>query len=304
MIISVASGKGGTGKTTVAVGLALSLADKSAERIQFIDCDVEEPNAFLFLKPEISHSSPVGLPIPKIDYSKCTFCGKCAEVCAYKAIAVVRNQVLLFPELCHGCGACTFFCPEKAVAEEEMEIGKIDEGSSGRIEFLQGRLNIGEPKATPLIRALKGRINPHGITIIDVPPGTSCQVIESVKGSDFSLLVTEPTPFGLNDLILAVETIRKLRIPLGVIINRDGIGDNSIDEYCEKENIPILMRIPMDRNIAIAYSKGIPVIQVNSHYKNRFHELYQKIFELSKKDMTEKELKEKLRLRTSKDEEV
>ncbi|TET43150.1 (4Fe-4S)-binding protein [Candidatus Aerophobetes bacterium] len=287
MIIAVASGKGGTGKTTIAVNLALSL-----ENVQFLDCDVEEPNAHIFLKPEITHTHQVNLPVPKVNEDRCSYCGKCAEVCAYNAIAVVKDHVLIFPELCHGCGGCSIFCPEDAIEEINRPIGVLEEGKSGSISFIDGKLNLGEALAVPVVRAVKKAglgIRPNNdqvtsnnhLTIIDVPPGTSCPVVESVKGGDFCLLVTEPTPFGLNDLVLAVEVLRKLRIPFGVLINRADVGDTKVDEYCQREKIPILMRIPMDRNIAIAYSKGITMIEVKPEYKKKFIELYEKIEQLT-----------------------
>ena len=212
MIISIASGKGGTGKTTVAVNLALSLPKGT---VQLIDCDVEEPNSHLFLSPSIHQVTSVGIPVPRIDESKCTYCGKCAQVCEYHAIAVILKNVLVFDELCHGCGACSYLCPEKAIFEVEREIGIVQEGSSDGISFVNGILNVGEPMASPLIRKAKGKIQRDKIVILDAPPGTACPVIETVKGSDFCLLVTEPTPFGLNDLELAVGMLEKLEFRWG-----------------------------------------------------------------------------------------
>ena len=273
IVISVASGKGGTGKTTVAANLALSLN----ENVQFLDCDVEEPNAHIFLKPEITHAQSIGVPIPQVDEEKCTYCGKCAQVCLYNAIAVVKEKVLVFPELCHGCGGCALLCPEKAIKEVNKPIGVVEEGKADSIQFIQGKLDIGEMMAPPLIRAVKRAANSNQITIIDVSPGTSCPVIEAVKDSDFCILVTEPTPFGLNDLILAVEVLRKIKVPFGVVINRADVGDKKVDEYCQKEKIPILMRIPMDREIAISYSKGIPIVEEKPDYKEKFKRLYRQI---------------------------
>jgi len=280
MIISVASGKGGTGKTTVAVNLALSLKDYYF--IQFLDCDVEEPNAHFFLKSRILQSKSVFLPIPEIIEDKCTYCGKCAEVCAYSAIAVLKDDVLVFPELCHGCGGCSLLCPEQAIKEKGQKIGIVEFGESNNIHFIHGKLDIGQAMSPPLIREVKNHINSTHIKIIDVPPGTSCPVVEAVKGSDFCLLVTEPTPFGLNDLRLAVETLRKLNVPCGVIINRADVGDKTVHNYCEKENIPILMTIPMDRNIAVAYSKGKTIIETQPAYKKKFLELFKEIQKLKK----------------------
>ena len=272
MIISAASGKGGTGKTTVATNLALSL-----NNVQLLDCDVEEPNAHLFLKPEIKEVRSVTIPIPKIDESKCNYCGRCSEVCAYNAIAVIKDKVLVFPELCHGCGGCSILCPQNAITEQGKEIGVVEIGAAGNIQFIHGRLNIGEAMSPPLIRAVKEYINPTRTVIIDVPPGTSCPVIEGVKKSNFCILVTEPTPFGLNDLILAVEVLRKISIPFGVVINRSGIGFKDVEDYCQKENIPILMHIPFEKGIALAYSKGVPFTEEFPEYKEKFRELFEKI---------------------------
>ena len=277
MIIPVASGKGGTGKTTIATSLALLLSEEKSQKIQLLDCDVEEPNAHIFLKPQIKKSQSVNILIPKVDKRKCNFCGECAKVCVYNAIVVLKREVLVFPELCHGCGGCSLFCPENAIAEEERKIGAIEEGQAGSIKFIQGRLNIGEPMATPLIRSMKKKINPNGVTIIDVPPGTSCPVIEAVHKSDFCILVTEPTPFGLNDLKLAVEMTRKLKIDYGVVINQANIGDDKVKEYCHKESIPIMAEIPYDRNVAVLYSSGIPMLIEGEKYRKIFSQLWASI---------------------------
>jgi len=277
MIISIASGKGGTGKTTIAVNLALSLPKGTA---QLIDCDVEEPNSHLFLSPSIHQVTPVGIPVPRIDESKCTYCGKCAQVCEYHAIAVILKNVLVFDELCHGCGACSYLCPEKAIFEVKREMGIVQEGNANGINFVNGVLNVGEPMASPLIRKAKEKIQKDKIVILDAPPGTACPVIETVKGSDFCMLVTEPTPFGLNDLELAVGMLEKLGISKGVVINKAGIKDRGIWDYCKFKNIPILMEIPMDRKIAESYSKGIPIVVENPSYIQRFCDLFEKVEKL------------------------
>jgi MinD superfamily P-loop ATPase len=275
MIISVASGKGGTGKTLVATSLALSLS--SNYKVQLLDCDVEEPNANILLHLALNQSRPVYIPIPKVDETKCTYCGKCVEVCAYNAIAVLKEKVLVFPELCHGCGACSYLCPESAITEEGREVGVVERADSGNLELIQGRLNIGEAMAPPVIREVKKYINPANIVLIDVSPGTSCPVVEAVKGSDFCLLVSEPTPFGLNDLALAVEVVKKLGIPCGVVINRVGVGSEEVEQYCQREGIPILLKIPLDRNIAMLYSRGIPLIEGMPRWRGEFLRLFQDI---------------------------
>jgi MinD superfamily P-loop ATPase len=275
MIVAIASGKGGTGKTLVATSLALTLIDKG--KVQLLDCDVEEPNAHIFLHFPLNQSQPVAIPIPRVDETKCSYCGKCAEVCAYNAIAVVPRKVLIFPQLCHGCGACSHLCPESAIMEEGREIGLVEKGNSGNLEFIQGRLTIGEPMAPPIIREVKKHIDARSMVIIDVPPGTSCPVVEAVRGIDFCLLVTEPTPFGLNDLSLAVEVMRKLQIPCGVVINRVGVGDERVERYCLEQAIPIMLRIPLDRDIAVLYSKGIPLVEGMPEWRDAFLTLFQDI---------------------------
>ena len=272
MIISIASGKGGTGKTTIAVNLSLSIPN-----VQLLDCDVEEPNAHIFIKPKVYGTISVPIPVPKVNQDKCNYCGKCAELCEYNAIAVLKDTILVFPELCHGCGACSSLCPQNAINEVNRQIGIIEIGMKNNLQFGHGKLNIGEAMSPPLIRALKEYSNPSRTVIIDAPPGTSCPVIESIKGSDYCILVTEPTPFGLNDLVLAVEVLRKIKIPFGVVINRSDLGNKDTHVYCKKENIPILMEIPFKKEIAVLYSKGIPLIEQFPEYKREFCKMYERI---------------------------
>jgi MinD superfamily P-loop ATPase len=303
MHIVVASGKGGTGKTTVATSLALVAADR--EHVRFLDCDVEAPNAALFLDPVFDTRKGVGILIPEVDENTCTFCGKCAEVCQFHAIAVIGKKTLVFPELCHGCGSCTLICPENAISEHLDVMGVLESGlATNNINFTQGVMNVGEPMAVPIIRELKkwepmslraaSRRHLHrtafgaaqvsnlldneeiasrenaprnDIEIRDAPPGASCPVVETIRGADFVLLVTEPTPFGLHDLKQVVEITRELDLPTGVVVNRDGIGDNAVQEYCDESGIPILMRILMERRIAEAIACGKTLLDAAPEYR-------------------------------------
>jgi len=274
MKIVVASGKGGTGKTLVAINLALSV-----DADQVLDCDVEEPNDYIFIKPLDTISESVKLPVPEIDESKCNYCRKCAEFCQFNALFVVGETALVFPELCHSCGGCKLVCPTDAITEKPRGIGEIFIGDVNGMELVYGKLNIGEALAVPIISAVKEKAKTQGLVILDSPPGTSCPVVESVMGTDFCVMVTEPTPFGLHDLEIAVEVIMELDIPLGVIVNFAGIGDRGVYDYCEKMNLPILMEIPYDRKIAELYSKGIPFIEEMPEWREKFQELLEKIQE-------------------------
>ena len=273
MIISIASGKGGTGKTTVATNLAVSLGSA----VQLLDCDVEEPNAHLFMHPVFDLTETVTTPVPEVDMDKCTLCGKCGDICQFKAIVVVGETVLPFEELCHSCGGCMAVCPEDAITEKGRELGIIQKGHRNGIEFIHGKLRVGEAMSPPLIKKVLSYTDPARLTIVDAPPGTSCPVIESMKNADFVLLVTEPTPFGLYDLKLAVGAVNILDIPCGLVINRSDLGDEKVKEYADQENLPILMEIPFDRQIAEAYSRGDMVVDVMPQWKEKFLELYEKI---------------------------
>jgi len=276
MIISIASGKGGTGKTTVATNLALSLGSHT----RFLDCDVEEPNAHLFLAPELIETEAVHTAIPVIDNQLCTGCKKCSEICRFRALTVVGKKVLVFPELCHSCGGCMVVCPEGAVQSGERQLGTIDMGYCAELGFVQGRLRVGEAMSPPLIKKVRTHQNSKGITIIDAPPGTSCPVIAAMKGSDFVVLVTEPTPFGLHDLQLAVEAVKVLGIPSGVIINRSDMGDDGVLDYAKQEGVPVLLTIPFDRKIAEAYSCGTPIVEIMPEWREVFRALYRRIEDL------------------------
>jgi MinD superfamily P-loop ATPase len=277
MIISIASGKGGTGKTTVATNLAVSLEGD----VQLLDCDVEEPNAHLFVQAAIEGVRTITIPVPEVDMDKCSLCGKCGEICQFKAIAVLRDIVLPFPELCHSCGGCVVVCPEKAITETGREVGVIEWGHRDGLEFVHGRLRVGEAMSPPLIRKVREFTRPEALTIIDAPPGTSCPVIASMKGADFVLLVTEPTPFGLHDLKLAVGAVKILGIPCGLVINRADMGDDKVWAYADKEEMPILMEIPFDRRIAEAYSRGDMLVEVIPEWRQRFKGLYHRIMPLA-----------------------
>jgi len=279
MRISIASGKGGTGKTTIATNLAVALG----KGVSLLDCDVEEPNDHIFIQAEINHSEMVNVKVPEVDMGKCTLCGQCQEICQFKAIVVIGESVLTFPELCHSCGGCLEVCPENAITEINREMGLFESGSRDTLDFAHGRLFVGQAMSVPVIQRVKEHVESDKITIIDAPPGTSCPVINSVKDTDFIILVTEPTPFGLNDLKLAVGMVRALKIPYGIIINRSDLGDSKVTEYAREENIPILMEIPFSRKIAEAYSRGSLMVDALPEWKEKFINLYDKIVNYVKK---------------------
>ncbi len=280
MIISIASGKGGTGKTTVAVNLAISLDD-----VQLLDCDVEEPNAHIFLKPDIREEKPVHVKVPVIDKEKCDYCGECSKFCEFNALFVIkadaekgiRGDVLVFQELCHGCGGCSIVCPRGAISEKDRKVGVVKKGRADSIDLVFGELNIGEPIPVPVIKAVKMEMDSTKTVIIDSPPGTSCPVVNSVYGSDYCILVTEPTPFGLHDLKLAVEVLKEIDIPFGVIINRAGAGDEKVYDYCRNEDIEILLEINYDRKIAELYSRGVPFVGEMDEWKEKFSDVFKRI---------------------------
>jgi MinD superfamily P-loop ATPase len=295
MRIAVASGKGGTGKTTVATSLALSLEPATT---LILDCDVEAPNAHLLLTPTFEWREEMGILIPEVDESRCTFCGRCAEVCQFHAIAVIGQKTLVFPELCHGCGSCSLNCPDGAIDERLGVMGVLEAGPTPTdILFARGIMNVGEPMAVPIIRQLKtweirrngefpidlNRATDAETVILDAPPGTSCPVVETVHGADFALLVTEPTPFGLHDLRLMVEVVRELNIPAGAVINRDGTGSAEVDHFCAGADLPVLMHIPLDRAIGEGIAQGKPLVAIRPEYGDHFQDLYRQIQDISRR---------------------
>ena len=275
MIVSVASGKGGTGKTSIAVNMALSIGN-----VQLLDCDVEEPNAHLLLNPDVHSTEPVYVLVPQINEELCLHCGECAKFCQFNALFASSEKILFFPELCHSCGGCTLACPRQAITEEKRRIGALKFGAVGELKLVYGELDVGESVAVPLIKAVKKRIENKKNVIVDAPVGTSCPVIETVWESDFCVLVTEPTPFGLHDLKITVQVLRKMKIPFAVVVNRAGIGDKKVYTYCKKENIPILLEIPYQRKIAELYSKGVPFSLEMPQWKEKFQTLFDKIRKL------------------------
>lgn len=286
MRIVVASGKGGTGKTTVATSLAQVATEGYA--VRFLDCDVEAPNAELFLHPSLDVHLDVGVQVPRVDAQTCTYCGTCAEICRFNAIAVVGETTLVFDDLCHGCGSCTWMCPEQAITEHLFVTGTIDSGiTPDGIAFARGLMNVGQAMGVPILRELKkwtpalssaSSVAPRrALEIRDAPPGASCPVVETMRGADFVLFVTEPTPFGLHDLKQVAAIARELNIPAGVVVNRDGIGDDAVDAYCAESSLPILLRIPMERRIAEAIAGGRTLVESAADYRPMFRDLLEHI---------------------------
>ena len=277
MKIVIASGKGGTGKTSVAVNLALSIGAK-----QILDCDVEEPNVHIFLGGTEKEFCPVELLVPKINPDKCTYCGECSSFCQYNALFVVGDTAMVFPELCHSCGGCSIVCPVGAITEKPRKIGSIHKVMNDELELVYGNLNVGEPMAVPMISAVKEQAKSEGLVILDAPPGSACPVVESVSEADFCLMVTEPTPFGLHDLKVATEVVEQLGVPMGVVVNFAGIGDRGVYTFCKENRLPILMEIPYDRRIAELYSRGIPFTVEMKEWESKFKILLKEVEALIK----------------------
>jgi MinD superfamily P-loop ATPase len=271
--IAVASGKGGTGKTTVSVNMARVYGSP----IQLLDCDVEEPNDHLFVKGTLRSEETVSVPVPTVDEELCDACGECGRMCQYHAIVALQTKPLVFPELCHGCGGCRAVCPRGAITETGRRIGVIETMQSNEISLVLGRLDVGAALAPPLIREVKSRLSAEIPAIIDAPPGTSCPVIAAVRGADYVVLVTEPTPFGLHDLGLAADMVRQLGMPFGVVVNRVGIGDERVHAFCERQGVPILLEIPDDRRIAETYSRGELIVEALPEYRASFSTLLERL---------------------------
>jgi len=276
MKIAIASGKGGTGKTTLATNLVRVISG-TGRSVAYLDCDVEEPNGHIFLKPVISETKAVGVLVPKVDESKCTNCGKCSDICQYSAIVAIKDKIMVFPELCHGCGGCSMVCAPGAITEVLFETGKVETGIAGPIKFTHGLLNVGQVMSPPVIKGVKQFADSADVVFFDAPPGTSCPVIEAIRDCDYVVLVTEPTPFGLHDLKLAVEMVRALKLPFGVVINRADAGDDKVAEFCAESNIECLVEIPDDRRVAEAYSRGEMITDVFEDYRRIFLKLAEKI---------------------------
>jgi len=272
--IAVASGKGGTGKTSVAVNLALSMG-----KVQILDCDVEEPNVHILLRPKVSDTFPVKLLVPKILEERCDYCGECAKFCQFNALFVAGETAIVFPELCHSCGGCAIVCPRDAIVEEPRQIGTVIKSKAGDIDLVYGEINVGEALAVPIIAAVKDHIDEKRMVILDSAPGSACPLVETVHGVDFCLLVTEPTPFGLHDLEVAVEVVQILEVPMGVLVNFAGIGDRGVYDFCEEQGIPIMMEIPFDRRIAELYSRGVPFVEEMPEWRQKFIDLVDQIGE-------------------------
>ncbi|MFP4374658.1 MAG: P-loop NTPase [Spirochaetaceae bacterium] len=279
--VAVASGKGGTGKTTVSTNLAETAA-ASGMRVHLLDTDVEEPNCHIFVSPRIASRQEITVQVPAVDESKCIGCGACADICQYSAIAMAGSVPIIFPDLCHSCTGCWLVCPTGAITPTDRAVGSLEGGRGGchataGFAFTQGSLNVGESVSSPVIHAVKAAAGEAELTLIDAPPGTACPVVEATADADYIILVTEPTPFGLNDLELAVEMVRKLGIPFGVVINRSDVGNAGVRDYCRRESIDVLTEIEDDRRVAEAYSRGELAVAAVPEFRARYEELLSEV---------------------------
>jgi MinD superfamily P-loop ATPase len=268
MRIAVLSGKGGTGKTFVSVNLACA-----ADQALYVDCDVEEPNGHLFLKPQITASLPVTVTVPQVDADKCTACRECVDFCRYNALALIKNKLMTFYEVCHSCGGCILFCPEKALAEKEREIGVIEEGISGNVAVLTGCLNTGEVSGVPIIKGLMKKLPEQGTVVVDCPPGSACVVMESIRKADFCILVAEPTVFGVHNLSMVHELVKLFNKPFGVVQNKCLPGENPAQQFCADNKIEVLAQIPFDEELGRLNSKGLIAVRENKQYRELFRKL-------------------------------
>lgn len=275
--IAIASGKGGTGKTTLSVALA-EVASLN-RRVSYLDCDVEEPNGGIFIKPQNCKTERVSVLVPTLDPDLCQGCGKCGKICQFSAIVTIGKKALIFPEMCHNCGGCIRVCPNQALSEVPHEIGSLNIGTRDRIQVVEGLLDIGHAMAPPIINAVKNYKTESDLEIIDAPPGTSCPMVSTISDVDFVILVTEPTPFGLNDLKLAVDTVSVIGIPFGIIINRSDIGNHKVVDYCQEENLNLLLEIPSSRKIAEAYSRGESIYSAEPKLEGKLKKVLQQILE-------------------------
>ena len=273
MQIAVASGKGGTGKTIISTSLALCAPGP----VQYLDCDVEEPNGHLFLRPEITADERCTVIVPRILEDKCTYCGKCRDICRFNAITLFAGTIMTFPEMCHSCLGCFQVCMDNAIVRSEREIGVLESGMAGNIGFVHGRMRVGEAMSVPLLKAVKKKADREALVIIDAPPGTSCPFVEAVADADYVILVTEPTPFGLHDLKLAAEVLVTFSKPCGVIINRADLGNARVEQWCRQENIPILLKIPFDRKVAEGYARGQTLVESRPDLRPALQALLQEV---------------------------